>query len=274
MGAECLLALVAAVVKTAATDIPLEMLVFFRNLFGLLALSPLLLKSGFSTLRTRVIHIHLFRATVGLTAMYCFFYTFAHIKLADALVLKLSAPLFVPLIAWLWMREALTGRILAAAGVGFLGVVLVINPTKDVWASAALVGLLGSFFAAFAKVSVRRLTRSEPAVTIVFYFATIATLISAGPMLINWVTPSTDQWLLLMTMGALATGAQLLMTRGFAAAPAGRVAVFGYSSVLFGLAFGWLFWDETWGWQSLAGACLIVAGGLLALRVRASKQLA
>jgi len=109
----------------------------------------------------------------------------------------------------------------------------------------ALIGLLGGFLAAFAKVTVRRLSRTEPTYRIVFYFAFIATLVSAVPLLWNWQTPSSQSLLLLILMGICGTLGQLFLTRAYGIAQTARIAPFIYFSVVYGSLYGFFIWEET-----------------------------
>jgi drug/metabolite transporter (DMT)-like permease len=126
--------------------------------------------------------------------MYCFYYAIANIPLADAMLLKLTAPIFMPVIAVLWLQERVTGTLALGLCVGFIGVTVMLDPSLDEHGLAvspiALIGLLGGVLAALAKVTVRRLSRSEPTTRIVFYFALIAGSISAVPLLWAWQTPT------------------------------------------------------------------------------------
>ncbi len=265
VASEFMLTSMGAVIKTAAVGLPNEMIVFFRNLFGLLVLAPWLWQAGRANLRTEVPHLHLLRGLAGVSAMYCFFYAIGHIKLADAMLLKLTSPLFIPVVAFFWLGERMPVTVRWALGVGFVGVVMVLQPGEEI-DPVMLVALAGSALAALAMTTVRRLSATEPALRVVFYFAMVALGVSAIPLVWAWQTPTTEQWLLLVLVGVLATLGQLFMTRGYGTAPASQVGVYTYSAVLFGAAYGWLIWDETWGMASIAGAILVVLAGALALR--------
>lgn len=265
IASEFVLVSMGAVIKTAAEGLSNEMIVFFRNLFGLLVLVPLLLKRGLVNLKTQVLHIHLLRGLAGLAAMYCFFYAIAHINLADAMLLKLSIPLFIPIVAFVWLRERIERVTQLALLIGFFGVVMILKPGVHMqW--AILIALAGSLFASVAKTTIRRLSSSEPVFRIVFYFAVIGMLVSAIPLIWAWQTPNAYQWLLLLSLGPLATLGQLLMTRGYATAPASNVGLFSFSAVLFGAAYGWVFWGEIWDIISIMGAILIAISGAMVLR--------
>ena len=268
---ELMFASMGAAVKAASgLGLPNEMLVFMRNLMGLFVIAPLLLRYGTAELRTPVYPLHLLRAVLGLSAMYCFFYVLGRLPLADGMLLKMTSPIFMPLIALLWLGERVALLAILAIPLGFVGVALVLKPGGDMsW--VALLGVLGGLLAAIAKVTVRRLSRSESTTRIVFYFALNATLISAVPLAWAWQLPTLQQWALLGMMGVMGTAGQLLLTRGYGVAPAAKVSPFTYFSVVFGAGYGYLFWGEVLDWLFVAGALLIAVAGVMAVRGRARK---
>ena len=132
-------------------------------------------------------------------------------------------------------------------------------------------GILGGLLAAVAKVTVRRLSRTEPTTRTVFYFALVGTLVSALPLAWVWQTPATESLLWLLAVAVCATLGQLLMTRGFSLAPIAQLATFTYFSAVFGAAYGWVFWQEAVRWTSVLGAVFVAAAGLLAARGHADQ---
>jgi drug/metabolite transporter (DMT)-like permease len=263
---EALFATMGAAVKMAAAGLPLPMIVFFRSLFGLLPFLPML-AGGVAWLRPSpgTWPLYVLRAVVGLSAMSCFFYALAHLPLADGMLLKMTAPVFMPIIAAVWLAERASRAAVIAVPVGLAGVVLVLDPTGEL-APAALVGLAGGILAAWAKVSVRRLTRTEPATRVVAAFAVLASLITAPFAVATWQGPTHGQWGLLVVIGLCATGGQWLLTRGYGAASPGQIGPFTYTSVVFAGVYGALLWGEIPDAAFIAGALLIAAAGLLALR--------
>lgn len=266
VASELLFASMGATVKAVSAGLPTEMVVFMRGMFGVLILLPLLLRRlRKDVLATHVFHLHLLRATLGLSAMYCFFYALANLQLADGMLLKMTAPLFMPLIAAVWLFEKLGTKIWLAVGLGFVGVALILQPEGEFnW--IALVGLAGGMFAAGAKVTVRRLGRTEPTIRIVFYFSLVVMLIATIPLAWAWQMPTAQEWGLLFLMGLFGTLGQLLLTRGYSVAAASQVAPFTYFSVVFAAVYGYLFWDETLDLGFIAGAALIAIAGIVALR--------
>jgi drug/metabolite transporter (DMT)-like permease len=204
--------------------------------------------------------------------MYCFFYALAHIPLAEAVLMKMTAPLFLPLIAFLWLRERIPQGVAWALVLGFAGVTLILRPGFRELSPVLLVALAGGALAAVAKAGVRRLTRTEPITRVVFYFALVATLVSAVPLTWSWVALAPRDWGLLALVAALATGGQFFMTAAYGLAPAGQIGPFTYTAVLFASGYGWLFWDESLTLATAAGALLVFAAGLITTRARHRAQ--
>ncbi len=261
--------LMGAAIKQAALDLNTPMVVFLRNVFGLIALAPWLLRQGAVSLRTQRPGMHLARCAIGLSAMYCFFYAIAHMPLAEAMLLNYSTPLYVPLIAWLWLRERPSIALLPVILIGFIGVSLLLQPAGDATVGAAgWIGLAAGVLAAAAFVAIRRLSRSEPPVRIVFYFTLLGLGASLLPLPWFWQAPSPVALALMAVAGLFATGGQMALTRAYSLAPAAQVAPFNYLVVVFAALLGWLIWQERPEALSLFGAALVIGSSLLALRQR------
>ncbi len=257
--------LMAAGVKEAARQVPGELIVFFRCAVGLLVLLPWLLRRGADAIRTTRLSGHLWRAAFGTCAMYLFFYALAHLHLAEAILLTYSTPLFIPFIAWAWIREPPPPVIFPAVSLGLIGIVLIARPAAGLGLSpASMAGVLSGVCAAAAMVSIRRIADTEPAPRIVFYFSALSTLIAAVPLAWSWSAVPGEALALLVAIGVLATLGQLCLTRAYALAPAARIGAFTYVAVVFGGLIGWALWAERPDAASLTGMALVVACCLLA----------
>lgn len=263
---ELMFVLMGTQIKVLGQDLPNELIVAVRNLIGLLLVLPLLLRHGWRNLKTAHPGLHLLRGVMGLLAMYSFFYAIAHLPLADSMILKMSAPLFIPFIAAFWLGEKLYTQLVVLALIGFFGVALVIQPGHSHYDSVALIALSGGLFAAFAKTTVRRLTKTEPTFRIVFYFALIGFVFSLPPLFPAWVWPSPSGWWHLLLVGVFATLGQFLMTRGYSLANAAELSPFSYSSVLYAAAIGWIFWGEWMNLLAWCGTLILITTGVLLVR--------
>lgn len=261
-----LFATMGVFIRLASHTVGNEILVFARNLGGLALLLPFMLLNRDSRFRTTVFPRHLWRALTGLTAMYGFFYAIAHLPLSSAMVFTYSSPVFIPLVAWFFLKEPLTTRALAAALVGFAGVLLVCKPGNGILNHFALIGIGSSILAATAFVTVRALGATEPATRVVFYFALISTAVSTVPLLWAGRAITAHEFGLLAAVGILATLSQLCLTRAYALAPANRIGPVTYLAIVIAGIYAWVLWGETPDGWAIAGTGLIVLASLVSLR--------
>lgn len=261
-----LFATMGVFIRLASHSVGNEIVVFARNMAGLVLLLPIMLMQGEAGLRTSVFPRHLWRALTGLTAMYGFFYAIAHLPLSSAMIFTYSSPVFIPLVAWLFLKEPMTRRAWLSALIGFVGVALVCKPDEGLVNHFALIGLGSSVLAATAFVTVRALGATEPATRVVFYFALISTVVSTIPLF--WagrpITP--HEFGLLTAVGILATLSQLCLTRAYALAPANRIGPITYLAIVVAGIYAWALWGETPDGYALAGTGLILAASLAGLR--------
>jgi drug/metabolite transporter (DMT)-like permease len=118
---------------------------------------------------------------------------------------------------------------------------------------------------------IRKLTDTEPAIRVVFYFSLASTLISALPLAWAWQSPAVNLWFPLILIGLLSTVAQVLMTQAYAQAPAAQVGPFLYAIVVFASLFGWAIWEELPDWFSFAGTLIVILAGILTIRLGGRK---
>ena len=258
-----LFSIMGVCIRYASHSLDNYTIVFFRNFVGILIFLPFIFKQGPAFFKTEKLWMHSWRAIVGLTAMYGFFYAIAHLKLSNAMVFTYSSPIFIPLIAWLFLKEKVTASMLLAAGLGLVGVMCVAKPDSGMFNVISAIGLSASFLAAMAFVTVRALTNTEPPERIVFYFCFIGTLISAIPMF--WmIRPYTwRELLLLFGAGILANVSQMFMSYAYKLAPASQIGPVNYVAIIFAGCWGYLLWHEVPDHFSLIGFGFIFLAILL-----------
>jgi len=263
-----LFASMATMVSIAARELGNALLVFFRHFIMLVFLLPWLARHGRRALATDDLRGHLVRGLAGVAAVACYFYAIARLRLADAVLLNQSMPLFIPLVERAWLGERVPPRLWGVLGLGFFGLLLILRPGSGVFQPAALVGLASAVFASISQVGIRRLTRTEPLTRIVFYFGLVASVVALPPALYWWTSPSARTWAVLLLMGVFATVGQLTLTRAYLHAPAARVGPFLYAGPVFAGLLDWLIWGRLPDALFVAGAVVVIAAATLALRLR------
>ena len=238
-------------------------IVFFRNVVGLILFLPFIFKQGIGFVKTEKLWMHTWRSIVGLAAMYGFFYAIAHLKLSNAMVFTYSSPIFIPVIAWLFLKEKITIAMICAAVLGFIGVFCVAKPDQGLLNWISVIGIASSLLASMAFVTVRALTQTEPPERIVFYFCLIGSALSVIPMFWVWRPYHLQELLFLIGAGILANVSQIFMSHAYRLAPAGQIAPVNYMAIIFAGVWGFLLWNEVPDLYSVIGFCIILLAILL-----------
>ena len=267
----CLAAMVAGV-KYLGSAIPAGQTIFFRGVISILVVVGIAsCGEGLTLLKTRNWRAHAYRAVAGSTAMFCWFVALTMIPLAEMTAISFTIPLFLTVLAMLFLGERIHGYRWTALGIGFAGVLVIIGPElTGVRGSAAGVGvgLAAAVLAAFAQMFLRRMSGQEHVVTITFYFFLTSTVLAALSALFQgWPNPTPVQWLLIGLIGVFGVGGQLLMTHSYRYAEASLVAPLDYINLLIAVAMGFFLFGEIPHVATWVGAPLVVAaGGLIIWR--------
>ena len=252
----------SALVKWTAGQAGVATVIFGRSLVITLALLT------WSQLRGASLYVGnrrrmLWRCTVGLSAMACYFYAVQQIPLSNAVTLQYTAPLFVALFSGAMLRERVSSLVYGCIALSFVGTVLIVSPSLRSVDIDALVALISGVLSAFAYLAVRGLRTSASPDGVVFWFAlfcTLATLPLAASELPRLALPEV---LAITGVGICAGVGQTGMTRAYQAARAAYIGAFSYATVLVGGIYGWLLFHQTLVWSDALGAALIVGSGAL-----------
>lgn len=263
-------ACMGALVKIGAQKFSSNELVFYRSLFGLLAIF-LITRTGRKSLATRRWQLHLSRSMLGFMSLALYFYAITALPLATAVTLNYTSPLFLAALTLVYLRGEAKPVLLSAIVIGFAGVSLLLQPSfsSGTWLPAML-GLLSGLLAGIVYLQVTQLGRmGEPEWRTVFYFTLVCTVGSGLWMMIHQFHILTLRDLLLLSaMGACATLAQLAMTRAYRKGDPLTAGSLAYSTVILSSLFGFILWDETLSPTGWFGISLIIFSGILSLRGR------
>ncbi|TDQ50371.1 DMT family transporter [Permianibacter aggregans] len=260
---ELIFSLLAALVKHLSEDYSNAQVVFLRNFVALLVLLPYLKWRGRLHFRINRIGFHLLRSTTGISSMYLYFFCLGVLPLGETTLLIQTSPIWIPVIAYFWLKEEFKKSYLFAGLFGLLGVALVVRPTPSDFSPVVLLALLGAMLGAGSRVTIRKMASTETSNSIVLYFSLISSVITAVPAVLDWHPIARSDWPLLLALGLTAAAGQLLMTKAFMLAPSGRIGFWSYTQVVFAFLLGFLFWQETVHPMSIAGAICIVIAGLI-----------
>jgi S-adenosylmethionine uptake transporter len=268
MGGAACVAIQNAMIRTVSADIHTFEIVFFRNLFGLVAILPAMGgAAGFSLLRTRRPGGLLVMSGAHLAGMVCYFMAIAYLPLAEVIALGFSKPLFVTLGAALVLGEVVRARRWSAVAVGFFGVMIVLQPGAEAISPYALLILGGTVLGAVVTLMIKRLTATEGIATIVWYQALISTVFALPLCLLHWRMPDPMGWLLLIAIGGLGTLSWLAMTRSIFLVDASAVVPFEFLRLPFAALVAYVWFAEVpsiWTW--VGGAVIFATSIYIAHR--------
>ena len=244
-------------IRGLSNDIHPFELAFFRSLFGLLFMLPWFLRAGFGALKTKRLGLHGFRALVGLVAMLLWFLSLSLMPVAEATALNFTAPLFATVGAAVFLGEKVRARRWGATVAGFAGALIIIRPEGFDLGFATILVLVASACMSMAVLSVKSLSRTESANTIVLYMGLLMTPMSLIPALLFWTPPQLADYLWFVVIGLFATIGQISMAKAFESADISAVLPFDFSRLLFVAVFGFFLFGEVPDTFTWVGATVI-----------------
>ncbi len=245
-------------VRYLSVELEPMVIVFFRCLFGTIAIAPWLAHAGLSSLRTSRPLIQGARAIIAVVAMAAWFYGLSLMPLAEAIALSFTMPLFASIAAVVFLGEVMRARRWSATVIGFVGAMIILRPGFAELTLATGLILGAAVLMSITQTMVKMLTATEHPNAIVFWLAFLLTPLSLVPALVVWQTPTLGQLAWLLGLGALATLAHQSLTRALAASDATAVLPLDFMRLPFAAAIGYFAFAEVpdlWTWT---GAAVIV----------------
>jgi drug/metabolite transporter (DMT)-like permease len=259
------IAAMSALAKEADRHAATEVIVLFQNMICLLALAPFALRHGAGPLKTRRFGLHVLRAATGTGAWLALFYAITLIPLTNAVLLTYSAPLWMPLIAWLLGGQRVSGRVWLGVALGFVGIVFVLHPTSSPLNLGVLLGLLAAVLLALALLSVRWLNTTEPTERILFYYFLLSTLLILPFAVFAWQAPDGWAWLYLVGIGICLLLGQVFIIVAYRYASAVTLAPIVYSVIVFTALINWAIWGHAPTPLEAVGMLVVIVGGVIAV---------
>jgi drug/metabolite transporter (DMT)-like permease len=246
----------------AGTYLPPQIL-FFRSIASAIILTPIFARRGWRSLfKVERPALQAARAVLATVEVIFFYWAVRYLPLADAMTYYLAGPIYVTLLAALFLKEKVGWRRWSAVLVGFVGVLIALGPSAASFGWHALIAFAGSIIYAVFLVVTRTL-RGTPDVVMAAWqvAAALAFGIVAAPF--GW-TPL-GHWYDSLLIGALGIASLLAIigvNRSLAVAPASVVVPYQYMMIIWAVLFGYIFFGNVPKVQTLVGAAIIIAAGL------------
>jgi drug/metabolite transporter (DMT)-like permease len=237
-------------------------LMLFVSLVMFFATATWALREGIATLKTKRIGLHCVRGLVGILSYLCLFMALRTTPLIDAMLLSNTSPLWIPLIALIWLKTKMRKEIWITCLIGFIGVVAILKPNEGIFLSGSFFALLSGVLSSISFIVVARLKTTEPTTRILFYFSLfgIVTLLPFGVVIPSW----TAFWFLL-SAGVSGFLSSALLAYSFTHGKASTLAPLIYTTVVFSGIFDWLIWDHVPGLLTCLGIMMVIGAGILSI---------
>jgi len=262
-----LFAIMSAGVKYLGGTVPVGEIIAVRSAIGVAVIALVAWRTqNLHLLRTAHWQSHALRSSVGALAMASWFLSLNYAPIADATAVVYAGPVFSTLLAVLLLRERIRAHRCLAVALGFGGVFIMMGSHlahPDATTAGILLALLCALFSALGMIFLRQMSRTEHALTTTFYFSVTSLVGAALTACWGWPLPDARDWLLLVLIGLLGTGAQFLMTAAFRYAEASIVVPIEYTGIVHATLLGYVLFGEIPGVSIWLGVPLVIGAGLL-----------
>lgn len=235
-------------------------IIFFRFLFGMVTVMPLMMSQGMLLFRTKHPGMHVIRAVLGVGAIGACCYAVNVMPLSENTTIMFSQPLFFLPLAVILLREKVDAPRWLATVIGFIGLLLIVQPGTDAFHLVAFVPMTAALLFALLDIMAKKMVRTENTYSMLFYFSLGTTIAAFIPAIMIWETPTLYELFLLVLLGIGANLIQVCLIRAFSATDASGLMPFRYVELIFSALFGYVLFSEVPMYQIFLGAPLIIAG--------------
>jgi drug/metabolite transporter (DMT)-like permease len=250
--------LMGTCIKLLADRVPLFEVVFFRNFFALFPVIFMLWKNNLKIADINQYPLHLMRAVFGICAMTLFFLSLRHVNLVEMQTISFSSVFFISILSVFFLREVIGMRRIIAIMFGFIGVVIILNPSVSVFSNYSLLPLIASLLLSFAVIFLKKILITNNNFLSIFIFTLFCSIISLAFMNSSWIIPETTDIILLILTGVLGFIAQVFLTKSYQLADASLLAPFEFSSLLWSYFIGYFLFHEVISLRVYLGGLIVV----------------
>ncbi|MGF1709500.1 DMT family transporter [Vibrio kagoshimensis] len=264
LNSNALFILVGVIVRDLSQTIDIFQILLFRQLVFVALLVPSIVSSWQAMTHPKMPMMHAMRVTGAFIALYFSFLTVSNIPFADATALGFMKVLFVAIISRSFLSETVGTQRIITIIIGFIGVLLVVQPTMD---SNSLfyigTGLVAALGAAVAVICVRKMSVVESKVVVLAYQAIFVGLVTLIPSILAWQWPTITELTLLVLVGVISSIGQWFGVTAYKWGEANVVSNVEYSQMIYSMLLGYFLFSELPNTLALGGAVIIIISALI-----------
>jgi drug/metabolite transporter (DMT)-like permease len=189
-------------VKFLSDDLHPIIICFYRSLMGLILITPFVVRNNFKALHTKNMRLQIFRASINIISMICWFSAIGMMHFEKATALGFTTPLFTTVLAVVVLGEVIRFHRTAALLLGFIGIIIIIRPGYVPFEFGTVLMLVASFSFSFVLIFVKKLSATDSSLTIIFYHLLYMTPVFFILSLFYWENINLNQLIIFILMGA------------------------------------------------------------------------
>ena len=262
MLASMVFSVMALLIKLLGQHLHITQILLVRQIVMTVMVAPAILRNFPGSLRTERPELHLIRVFFALVAMLCGFTAVIYLPLADATAIFFAKSFFVTILAVIFLGESVGVYRWSAVLIGFIGVMIMLQPGTGNFSIYGFFSLAGAVGAAAVMILLRLLSRSDSANTILTYGALGVGVVMILPGIYFWQEPTTLEWLLLVALGVASFFAQKCNIFAYKYGEASLLASLDYVRLLWATVFGYLIFDQFPGGSVWFGSLIVIAAAI------------
>lgn len=231
---------------------------FFRFFFGALTLMPIMLYQGKKSFSTHRLPLHLVRGILLFIAIGLWSRGIEVAPITTATIMSFTVPIFVLLLAPIFLKEHVTWPMWLATLLGFVGIVLVLQPAAEEFNTASLLFVIAAMLFALLDIINKKYVTQEPMLCMLLYSSLVAMVLAYFPAARAWRIPTGYELLWLLALGGGGNLILYFLLRAFALVSASSLAPFRYLELLISMSVGYAFFHKLPSSHSYFGAAIII----------------
>jgi drug/metabolite transporter (DMT)-like permease len=262
MLASFVFSIMALLIKLLGQNLHITQILLVRQIGLIIMVAPAILRNFPRSLRSERPGLQMIRLLCALVAMLCGFTALIHMPLADATAIFFAKSFFVTILAVFFLSETVGVYRWSAVLVGFIGVMIMLQPGTDNFSIYGLASLAGAAGAAAVMITLSLLSRSDSTDTILIYGSVGVGLVMILPGLYYWQQPTLVEWLLLASVGVVSYFGQKLNILAYKHGEASLLASLDYVRLLWATLFGYLIFDQFPDGSVWLGVSIVIAAAI------------
>ncbi|MCH8106250.1 MAG: DMT family transporter [Proteobacteria bacterium] len=265
MLASIVFSLMALIIKLLGQHLHITQILLVRQIGMVVMVAPAILRNFPGSLRTARPKLQLIRVLCALVAMLFGFTAVIHMPLADATAIFFAKSFFVTVFAVFFLAETVGVYRWSAVLIGFVGVMIMMQPGTDNFSIYGLASLVGAAGAAAVMILLRLLSRSDSTDTIMTYGALGVGLVMIVPGIYFWQPPTSTEWYLLAAVAVVSYFGQRCNIFAYKHGEASLLASLDYVRLLWATLFGFLVFGHLPGVPTWIGASIVIAAAIFTI---------